>query len=55
MVPSPDRFPVQISLSLETLTKLERLGMTHSVAGCACLDVHLLYDRPIVREITIHS
>ena len=37
MVPSPDRFPVQISLSLETLTKLERLGMTHSVAGCACL------------------
>jgi hypothetical protein len=55
LMPTPGTFPVQISLSLETTSKLERLGMTAFVSGCAIIGINLLYDRLIAPEIPIHD
>jgi hypothetical protein len=55
LMPMPGTFPVQISLSLETTSKLERLGMTQFVSGCAIIGINLLYDRLIAPEIPIHD
>ena len=51
LMPTPGTFPVQISLSLETTSKLERLGMTQFVSGCAIIGINLLYDRLIAPDL----
>jgi hypothetical protein len=55
LMPAPGTFPVQISLSLETTSKLEQLGMSQFVSGCAIIGINLLYDRLIAPEIPIHD
>ncbi len=37
LMPTPGTFLMQISLSLETISKLERLGMSQFVSGCAII------------------
>jgi hypothetical protein len=55
LMPAPGTFLVQISLSLETTSKLERLDMTPFVSGFAIIGINLLYDRLIAPEIPIHD
>jgi hypothetical protein len=55
LMPAPGSFPVQISLSLETTSKLERLDMAPFVTGFAIIGINLLYDRLIAPEIPIHD
>ena len=55
LMPMPGTFLVQISLSLEATSKLERLSMSQFVSGCAIMGINLLYDRLIAPEIPIHD
>jgi hypothetical protein len=48
-------FPFKITLSLETQTKLEQIGMSHAVSECAIFGINLLYDRLIPQTATPHD
>lgn len=48
-------FPLKIILGLETITKLERIGMSESISECAVIGINLLYDRLIPQDIVSHD
>ena len=48
-------FPLKIVLGLETITKLERIGMSESISECAVIGINLLYDRLIPQDIVSHD
>ncbi len=48
-------FPFTLILSLETVRKLENLGMSQSISECAIIGIQLLYERLIPQSLAAHD
>ncbi len=45
----------KIILSLETMKKLEYIGMSQAVSECAVIGINLLHDRLIIQDVVIEE